>query len=151
MSLPASAEKPLIELDLGALAPRPSRTRVLTGCEGRADRGKVCELILRVAGIEEPDRLTSEQVQDVYDELDRLITESDQQAAKKALAGAPPGPTRRPLPGSWQGGRQGTDLQVLMSQSLRTAPICARSHRSTSRAARRLPGRRSDPDRAAAT
>ena len=58
-----------------------ARIAGLTGSDGRADRGKVCELILHVAGIDEPDRLTREQVQDVYDELERLITENDRQAA----------------------------------------------------------------------
>ena len=58
-----------------------ARVAGLAGSDGRADRGKVCELILRVAGIDEPDRLTREQVQDVYDELERLITENDRQAA----------------------------------------------------------------------
>ena len=58
-----------------------ARVAGLTGSDGRADRGKVCELILRVADIDEPDRLTREQVQDVYDELERLITESELRAA----------------------------------------------------------------------
>ena len=58
-----------------------ARVAGLTGSDGRADRGKVCELVLHVAGIEEPDRLTREQVQDVYDELERLITENDLRAA----------------------------------------------------------------------
>ena len=58
-----------------------ARVAGLTGSDGRADRGKVCELVHRVAGIDEPDRLTREQVQDVYDELERLITENDQRAA----------------------------------------------------------------------
>ena len=58
-----------------------SRRRAHRFRRGRAERGKVCELILRVAGIDEPDRLTREQVQDVYDELERLITENEQRAA----------------------------------------------------------------------
>ena len=58
-----------------------ARVAGLTGSDARADRGKVCALVLHIAGIDEPDRLTREQVQDVYDELQRLITESDQQAA----------------------------------------------------------------------
>jgi DNA polymerase III epsilon subunit-like protein len=37
--------------------------------------------LARVAGVDEPDLLTREQVQDVYDELDRLITENEQRAA----------------------------------------------------------------------
>ena len=32
----------------------------------------------RIAGIDDPDRLTREGVQDVYDELDRLIAENEQ-------------------------------------------------------------------------
>ena len=58
-----------------------ARVAGLTGSDGRADRGKVCELILRVAGIAEPDHLTREQVQDVYDELERLITDNEERAA----------------------------------------------------------------------
>ncbi|HSS73925.1 MAG TPA: 3'-5' exonuclease [Gaiellaceae bacterium] len=58
-----------------------ARIAGLAGSDGRADRGKVCELILQVAGVDEPDRLTREKVQDVYDELERLITENDRQAA----------------------------------------------------------------------
>ena len=58
-----------------------ARVAGLTGSDGRADRGKVCELVLHVAGIDEPDCLTREQVQDVYDELERLITENDLRAA----------------------------------------------------------------------
>jgi DNA polymerase III epsilon subunit family exonuclease len=41
-----------------------ARVAGLTGADGRADRSKVCELIHRVAGINEPDMLTREQVQD---------------------------------------------------------------------------------------
>jgi len=41
----------------------------------------VCELVHRVAGVEEPDLLTREHVQDVYDELERLIAENGRRAA----------------------------------------------------------------------
>ena len=58
-----------------------ARIAGLTAPDGRADRVKVCELIQRIARIDDPDRLTREQVQDVYDELERLITENEQQAA----------------------------------------------------------------------
>ena len=58
-----------------------ARVAGLTGADGRADRSKVCELVHRVAGVDEPDLLTREQVQDVYDELDRLIAENEQRAA----------------------------------------------------------------------
>jgi DNA polymerase III epsilon subunit family exonuclease len=58
-----------------------ARVAGLTGSDGHADRAKVCELILRVAGIDEPDLLTREQMQDVYDELERLITENERRAA----------------------------------------------------------------------
>jgi len=58
-----------------------ARVAGLTGSDGYADREKVCELILHVAGIDEADCLTREQVQDVYDELERLITENDLRAA----------------------------------------------------------------------
>jgi hypothetical protein len=46
-----------------------------------ADRVKVGDLIQRIAGIDDPDRLNREQVQDVYDELERLITDNEQRAA----------------------------------------------------------------------
>jgi hypothetical protein len=57
-----------------------ARVAGLTGADGRADHDKVCELVRRVAGVDEPDLLTREQVQDVYDELDRLIDENERQA-----------------------------------------------------------------------
>ena len=50
-----------------------ARAAGLTAPDGRADRGKVCELIQHVSGVEEPDLLTREQVQDVYDALEQLI------------------------------------------------------------------------------
>ena len=62
-----------------------ARVAGLTGADGRADRSKVCELVHRVAGVDEPDLLTREQVQDVYDELDRLIAENEQRAAAAAV------------------------------------------------------------------
>jgi hypothetical protein len=43
--------------------------------------GRSASSSFRVAGSDEPDRLTREQVQDVYDELERLITENEQRAA----------------------------------------------------------------------
>ena len=58
-----------------------ARVAGLTSSDGRADRGKVRELIHRIAGIDEPDGLTREQVQDVYDELERLITDNEERAA----------------------------------------------------------------------
>jgi DNA polymerase III epsilon subunit-like protein len=58
-----------------------ARVAGITGADGRADRTKVCELVLRMAGVDEPDLLTREQVQNVYDELDRLIAENERQAA----------------------------------------------------------------------
>jgi len=60
-----------------------ARLAGLTGSDGRADRSKVRELVDRIAGVSEPDLLTREQVQDVYEELERLTeqrnhrTESD--------------------------------------------------------------------------
>ena len=60
-----------------------ARLAGLTGSDGRADRSKVSELVDRIAGVSEPDLLTREQVQDVYEELERLMeqrshrTESD--------------------------------------------------------------------------
>jgi hypothetical protein len=58
-----------------------ARVAGLTGADGRADRDKVCQLVHRVAGVDEPDLLTREQVQDVYDELDRLIADNEHRAA----------------------------------------------------------------------
>jgi DNA polymerase III epsilon subunit-like protein len=58
-----------------------ARVAGLTGADGRADRDKVCQLVHRVAGVDEPDLLTREQVQDVYDELERLIADNEQSAA----------------------------------------------------------------------
>ncbi len=58
-----------------------ARVAGLTTADGRADRDKVCELVHRVASVDEPDRLTREQVQDVFDELERLIAQNDRRAA----------------------------------------------------------------------
>ena len=58
-----------------------ARVAGLTAADGRADRDKVCQLVDRVAGVDEPDLLTREQVQDVYDELDGLIADNEQRAA----------------------------------------------------------------------
>ena len=53
-----------------ALAPPPSLTPALTAPRRPAARSA---LVHRIAGVNEPDLLTREQVQDVYDELERLI------------------------------------------------------------------------------
>jgi DNA polymerase III epsilon subunit-like protein len=58
-----------------------ARVAGLTGADDRVNRSKVCELVDRIAGVAEPDLLTREQVQDVYDELERLIAQNGQQAA----------------------------------------------------------------------
>lgn len=58
-----------------------ARVAELTDAEGRADRARVCELIDRIAGVAEPDLLNREQLQLVYDELDRLIASRLQHAA----------------------------------------------------------------------
>ena len=55
-----------------------ARVAGLTGADGRADRDKVCQLVHRVAGVDEPDPLTREQAQDVYDELEWLIDDNEQ-------------------------------------------------------------------------
>jgi DNA polymerase III epsilon subunit family exonuclease len=62
-----------------------ARVAGLTGPDGRADRSKVYELVNRVAGVNEPNVLSRAQVQDVYDELGRLIDENDQPAAATAV------------------------------------------------------------------
>jgi len=62
-----------------------ARVAGITSADGRADRSKVCELVLRVTGVDDPDLLTREQVQDVYDELDRLIAENERQAPATAV------------------------------------------------------------------
>ena len=58
-----------------------ARVAGLTGSDGRADRDKVCDLVLRVASVVEPDQLNREQVQDIFDELERLTAENDRRAA----------------------------------------------------------------------
>jgi DNA polymerase III epsilon subunit family exonuclease len=58
-----------------------ARAAGLTTPDGRADRGKVCALLHSIAGVDEPDDLDRERVQDVYDELERLIAENERQAA----------------------------------------------------------------------
>jgi DNA polymerase III epsilon subunit family exonuclease len=58
-----------------------ARVAGLTAADGRADRDKVCGLVHRVAGVDEPDQLNREQVQDVFDELERLIDENERRAA----------------------------------------------------------------------
>lgn len=65
--------------DSPRLRPWSSRPQHLSG--RNVDREKLCELIERVAGIKDADGLTREQVQDVYDKLERLITKNNQQAA----------------------------------------------------------------------
>ena len=62
-----------------------ARVAGLTGADGRADSSKVCELIHRVAAVAEPDLLNREQVQDVYEELERLIAENEQRATATAV------------------------------------------------------------------
>ncbi len=62
-----------------------ARVAGLTGPDGRADRSKVCDLVRRVAGVDEPDLLTREQVQDVYDELEHLIAENDRRRAAATM------------------------------------------------------------------
>lgn len=56
----------------------------LTGSDGRTDRTKVSELVERIAGVSEPDLLTREQVQDVYDELERLMEQRSQRDESEA-------------------------------------------------------------------
>jgi DNA polymerase III epsilon subunit family exonuclease len=58
-----------------------ARVAGLPGADGRADRDEVCQLVHRAGGVDEPDLLTREQVQDVYDELERLIADNEQRAA----------------------------------------------------------------------
>jgi DNA polymerase III epsilon subunit family exonuclease len=57
-----------------------ARSAGLTGPDGRADRVKICELVHHITGVDEPDRLNREQVQNVYDELERLIEHRKRQA-----------------------------------------------------------------------
>ena len=53
--------------------------------DGSVDRDRVVALVERVAGSDDVDSLTREQVQDVYDELERLI---EQHAATARAATA---------------------------------------------------------------
>jgi DNA polymerase III epsilon subunit-like protein len=55
-----------------------------TGADGRSDRGQVCELVRRVAGVDEPELLTREQVQTVYDRLEELIEANEQAAVARS-------------------------------------------------------------------
>jgi DNA polymerase III epsilon subunit-like protein len=50
-----------------------ARVAGLNGRDGRADPDSVSRLVQRVAGVDEPGRLTREQVQHVYEELEKLI------------------------------------------------------------------------------
>ena len=61
-----------------------ARLARLTGPDGRSDRAKLSELVNRIAGVSEPDLLTREQVQDVYDELQRLMEQRSHQAQSEA-------------------------------------------------------------------
>jgi len=56
-----------------------------TGPDGRSDRGQVCELVRRIAGVDKPELLTREQVQTVYDRLEELI-EANEPAAVASSA-----------------------------------------------------------------
>ena len=58
----------------------------LTGPDGRADRSRVCALVHRIAGVSEPDLLSREQVQKVYDELERLIEHRNNNALEVRAA-----------------------------------------------------------------
>ena len=55
-----------------------------TGPDGRIDRGRVCELVRQVAGVDEPELLTREQVQTVYDQLEELIEANEQAAVARS-------------------------------------------------------------------
>jgi len=50
-----------------------ARAAGLLGPDGLVDRARVVALVERVTGITDLDALTREQVQDVYEELERLI------------------------------------------------------------------------------
>lgn len=56
-----------------------ARLAGLTRLDGCADRTKVSELVDRIAGVSEPDLLTREQVQDVYEELEQLMGQRSHQ------------------------------------------------------------------------
>ena len=49
-----------------------ARAAGLVDLDGAVDRERVVSLVRDVAGVEEPDALTREQVQDVFDALDEL-------------------------------------------------------------------------------
>jgi len=61
-----------------------ARVAGLVAPDGRADREQVLALVHRVAGTHDVDSLNREQVQDVYDELER-IAERARPAARAAL------------------------------------------------------------------
>jgi hypothetical protein len=61
-----------------------ARAAGLVALDGTVDRDVVLALVRRVSGAEDVDALTREQVQDVYDELDSLVAETE--AAQAASA-----------------------------------------------------------------
>jgi len=58
----------------------------LVGLDGAVDRDAVAALVERVAGVAQIDELNHEQVQDVYDELDRMRSELPEEPAAERVA-----------------------------------------------------------------
>jgi DNA polymerase III epsilon subunit family exonuclease len=63
-----------------------AREAELVGRDGAVDRDAVAALVERVAGVAEIDELNHEQVQDVYDELERMRSELPEEPAAERVA-----------------------------------------------------------------
>ena len=63
-----------------------AREAGLVGPDGAVDRDAVAALVARVAGGAEIDELNHEQVQDVYDELERMRSELPEEPAAERVA-----------------------------------------------------------------
>jgi len=63
-----------------------AREAELVGLDGAVDRDAVAALVERVAGVTEIDELNHEQVQDVYDELERMRSELPEEPAAERVA-----------------------------------------------------------------
>ena len=63
-----------------------ARTAGLVGLDGGVDRDAVAALVARISGGAEVDELNHEQVQDVYDELERISSELPEEPAAERVA-----------------------------------------------------------------
>ena len=63
-----------------------AREAGLVGVDGTVDRDAVAALVMRIAGVAEIDELNHEQVQDVYDALERMRSELPEEPAAERVA-----------------------------------------------------------------